>query len=312
MEKYKFCNFAFESVLPFPELERVAGLEPEFRVAVSRAAVDDERHCEWLHTWGLRDETPWLLLGRRPCGYLLRFPGIADFAVSDDGREIRGYVVQDTPQETVRHLILDQVLPLLLSHRGRFVLHGSAVATPRGALGFVGQTGWGKSTLASSFSEDGMAVLTDDCLLLEEEDECMRVIPSYPGVRLWPDTALAVFGKDKHWQKVAHYSEKKRLDAKAGIGFCGWPTKLRRLYFLSSPNECSDLKVAPLSPREAMLELVKYSYLMDVTNRRRLQQGFERLAKFALTPKFFRLAFPHDYSQLATVRQAVLSDSATA
>jgi len=61
-----------------------------------------------------------------------------------------------------------------------------------------------------------------------------------------------------------------------------------------------------------MLELVKYSYLMDVTDRPRLQQDFERIAKFALNPVFFRLAFPHDYSQLASVRQAILSDSAVA
>jgi len=309
MQKYKFCNFTFESQLPLPELEPARGLEPEFRVTVSEAPAGDDSHCEWLHTWSLPDETPWLQLGRQPSGYFLRFPGMADFAVSEDAKEIRGHVVGDTPEETIRHLILDQVLPLLLSHRGRFVLHGSAVATPRGAIGFVGQAGWGKSTLASSFSEDGMAVLTDDCLLLEEDAESVTVIPSYPGVRLWPDTARTVFGSVKCGTKVAHYSEKKRLDASAGIGFSSWPAKLRRLYFLSSPNECEGLSVKPLSPREAMLELVKYSYLMDVTNRPRLQQGFERLAKFALNPIFFRLAFPHDYSQLTSVRQAVLSDS---
>ena len=309
MPRYKFCNFAFETDLPFPELEPVDGLEPEFRISVSWAAAGDDSLCEWLHTWSLPDETPWLLLGRQPSGYFLRFPGMADFVVSDGVTEIRGYLVEDTPLETIRHLILDQVLPLLLSHHGQFVLHGSAVATPRGAIGFVGQTGWGKSTLASSFSEDGMAVLTDDCLLLQEDADFMTVIPSYPGVRLWPDTARTVFGEGKRWAKVAHYSEKKRLDADAGIGFCVRPTRLRRLYFLSSPNECTSLRVTQLSPREAMLELVKHSYLMDVTNRPRLQHDFERLTKFALEPIFFRLAFPHDYSQLANVRQAILHDS---
>jgi hypothetical protein len=308
MHKYKFCNFSFESDLPFPELEPAGGPEPELRVTVTRTTVSDESHGEWFHTWSLQDETPWLLLGRQPSGYFLRFPGMADFAVLDDAREVRGYTVEDTPPETIRHLILDQVLPLLLSHHGRFVLHGSAIATPRGAIGFLGQTGWGKSTLASSFSEEGMAVLTDDCLLLEEKTDCMTVIPSYPGVRLWPDSAQTVAGEDKCWAEVAHYTGKKRLDANAGIGFCGWPTELRRLYFLSSPNECTSVSVNPLSPREVMLELVKYSYLMDVTSRLRLQQDFERLAKFAVNPIFFRLAFPHDYSQLATVRQAILSD----
>jgi len=309
MPKYSFCNLALESDIPFAELQPIEDPEPEYRIKVGRGASDD-RSCEWLQKWSGQDDKPWLLLGRQAGGYFLRFPGLADFVLSHDAKEIHCHVVPDTPTKTVRHLILDQVMPLLLSRHGRLVLHGSAVSTPQGAIAFIGQTGWGKSTLAASFSEHGMAVLTDDCLLLQQNGEYFNVIPSYPGVRLWPDTALNILGEPRTWTEVAHYTEKKRLAADAGIRFSVWPTALLRVYFLSAPKEGAKLRVEPLTPRETMLELVRYSYLIDATDRLRLRQEFERLARFALKPLFYRLAYPHDFSQLAQVRRAIIRGSA--
>jgi len=306
MPIYSFCNLALESDLPFAELQPIEDPAPEYRIKVSWAASDD-RSCDWSQIWSGKDDQPWLLLGRQAGGYFLRFPGLADFVVSHDAQDIRCYVFPDTPAKTVRHLILDQVMPLLLSRHGRFVLHGSAVSTSQGAIAFIGQTGWGKSTLAASFSEHGMAVLTDDCLLLQQNGEHFHVIPSYPGVRLWPDAALNIFrGEPRPWTEVAHYTGKKRLAANAGIRFCTWPTELLRVYFLSAPKDNATLRVEPLTPRETMLELVKYSYLIDASDRLRLRQDFERLGRFAVKPCFYRLAYSHDFSQLAEVRHAII------
>ncbi|HKS96499.1 MAG TPA: hypothetical protein VJV74_10250, partial [Terriglobia bacterium] len=115
------------------------------------------------------------------------------------------------PLDTVRHLFLDQVFPLLLSKRGRLVLHASAVLIPGGAIAFLGETGQGKSTLASSFSQRGFPFLTDDCLLLEEKGGQLVGIPSYPGLRLWPKTVAALFAEEPPVSRVAHYTTKKRL-----------------------------------------------------------------------------------------------------
>jgi hypothetical protein len=309
MPTYSVCNAVLKSDTVFPELDEVECQQPEFRFTVSRSP-SDSGDCKWLHTWRLHDDNPWLLLGRLASGYLLRFPGLADFAVSQDAREIRCYGRPETPAATIRHLLLDQVIPLLLSRQGCFVLHSSAVSTSEGAIAFVGSTGSGKSTLASSFSEEGMAVLTDDCLLLQEEGGRLIATPSYPGVRLWPETAHSMFGEGKPLAEVAHYTEKRRVDGNAGIKFCTRATELRRLYFLAPPEEAqqaADVKIQPLSPRDAVVELVKYTYLIDVTDRQRLRQEFERLSRVAVQPLFYRLAFPHDFSWLPEVRQAILN-----
>jgi hypothetical protein len=309
MPTYSVCNAALESDLAFPELDEFECPEPEFRFTLCDTPAGHGGDCEWLHTWSLRDDTPWLLLGRLASGYLLRFPEMADFAVSQDAGAIRCYPGTDTPTGTVRHLFLDQVMPLLLSRRGCLVLHGSAVSTSEGAIAFVGPASSGKSTLASGFSADGMAVLTDDCLLLQEVGGRLAALPSYPGVRLWPETADAMFGEGKPLAEVAHYTEKRRLDGDAGIAFCTRPAVLRRVYFLTPPGEAeqaAEVRIEPLSSRDAVVELVKYTYLIDVTDRQRLRQEFERLSRVAVQPLFYRLAFPHDFSRLAEVRQAIL------
>jgi hypothetical protein len=311
MPTYRICNIALESDLNLPELEGAKSHTPGIRFRMSRAALSDGADCEWLHTWSLPDGTPWLTIGRQARGYLLRFQAMVDFAVSRDRREILCHAASDTPSETLRHLLLDQVLPLVLSWRGQLVLHGSAVLTPKGTIAFVGNTGSGKSTLASSFTEDGMAVLTDDCLLLEEGNGCLTAIPSYPGVRLWPRVAEAMLGKGSGLTEVAHYTEKKRLNRSAGIQFSTRPAQLRRMYFLAPIEEdgqIANVRLTPLSSRDVVVELVKYTYLIDVTDRVRLRREFERLSRVATQPLFYRLSFPRDFSRLAEVRRAILTD----
>ena len=310
MPTYSICNIALESDLILPELEGAKSYSPGIRLQISRTALSDDTDCEWLHTWSLPDGTPWLAIGRQACGYLLRFQAMVDFAVSPDAREILCYAAPDTPSETVRHLLLDQVLPLVLSWRGHLVVHGSAVLTPKGIIAFVGDSGSGKSTLASSFSEDGIEVLTDDCLLLQEQGDCLTAIPSYPGVRLWPDVADAMLGKSEALAEVAHYTEKKRVNRSAGIRFSTRAAKLRRMYFLAPGEECEQIAnvgIRPLSARDVVVELVKYTYLMDVTDRLRLRREFERLSRLATQALFYRLSFPRDFARLAQVRRAILS-----
>ena len=155
-----------------------------------------------------------------------------------------------------------------------------------------------------------MAVLTDDCLLLEEEEGCLTAIPSYPGVRLWPSVADAMLGKGRPLAEVAHYTEKQRVNGSDGIRFSARPAKLRRMYFLPPVEECepiSNVRITALSSRDAVVELVKYTFLIDVTDRLRLLREFERLSRVATQPLFYRLAFPRDYSRLAEVRRAILT-----
>jgi hypothetical protein len=307
MLSYGICGYTFHSDIHIPELAFAHRTPPEFTVRSFVRTDDFLEPCNWLNHWYLSDGKVWLAFAKLETGYLLRFPEFADFVVSTDGRTICCYSRADTPIETVRHLLLNQVIPGVLSHLGKTVLHASACVMPQGAIAFLGSTGAGKSTLATSFGLRGFYVLTDDCFLLEEQDGIVMGVPSYPGLRLWPDTVSALFAQEPTLHPLAHYTEKKRLlfeplPPKA-------PIVLRGIYILAPQKEVKgldDVTITPLTMREALIELIKNSFQLDVTDRERLAHAFRQHERVVKSVPFFRLTFPHEYVFLPTVHTAIL------
>jgi hypothetical protein len=137
----------------------------DFRLAETHPPVLLE--SAFFHEWVFPDGTLWTRFYRTKSGYLLRFPELADFEVSVDGRFVSSWPFPCISEVTITHLYLNQVLPLALSLQGKRVFHASAVEALTGALVFLGESGRGKSTLAASFALAGHRFLTDDALLLE-------------------------------------------------------------------------------------------------------------------------------------------------
>ena len=305
--KYKVCDAILGSALPLPELAIAVNELPDslFELLSSRPQVSNS--CEWFHSWCLSGGEPSALFGKCETGYLVRFPEMADFLISRNLQQISCWPCPEVPLETIRHLLLDQIIPVVVSGRGTLVLHASAVLTPHGAIAFIGETGWGKSTLASSFCEKRFAILTDDCLLIKEENGQLVAMPSYPGLLLWPETVDELFGPVASLSAVAHYSKKKRL-VHVGLRFCTEPAPLRRIYFLAPPEHSSATRIHSIWRSEVFMELVKYTYLLDITDRLQLQAAFERIAQLAALPVFWRLTFSRDFALLSEVREAILEN----
>jgi hypothetical protein len=244
--------------------------------------------------------------------YLLRFPGWADFSVAHTGTTILIDRHPETEWSTLRHLLIDQVLPQALSARGALVLHGAAIRAGGRAVGILGTAGSGKSTLAASFHESGYPVLCDDCLFIRATaDNAPSVVPSYPGIRLWPDTVSHLALSESEIGPVAQYTEKMRVRAEDAQAFDGEPVRLARLYVLA-PADASrashDARIEALAGGAALIELVKHAHRLDVTDRRLLAGEFERLTWLSERCPTRRLAYPRDFARLADVRAAILAD----
>ena len=308
MLSYRICGCTFHSNVPIPELPAANEPSPAFTFALFAEAQDFSAGCTWLNDWRLSDGTVWLTFARLATGYLLRFPTLADFIVSTDARTVACSVQPDIPLATMRHLFLNQVIPIVLSHLGKLALHASACATPQGAIAFLGATGAGKSTLAASFALRGFAALTDDCLLVEEQDGVMVSVPSYPGLRLWPEAVTALFAEQPVLQPLAHYTEKKRL--LLAPTSCPVSLVLRGVYVLAPPEarrRSSAITITPLAKREALLAIVKNTFQLDVTDRERLGRSFRRYEQLAKSVPFFGLTFPRKHALLPVVHTAILS-----
>ena len=258
-----------------------------------------------FHQWVFPDGTLWTQFFRQGAGYLLRFPELADFEVSADGCTVQGFPAPGVSSPTVEHLYLNQVMPLALSRQGKLVLHGSAVDIGGQGVAFLGESGRGKSTLAASFATEGTRFLTDDGLLLEWVDDRCMILPSHPSIRLWEDSQDALVSERTAMAPAVSFTSKSRFLAGPGIAFCDEARPLRRLFFLGE-GEVETPTIEPLRPAEALIELVKHSFLLDIEARDMLARHFDDLSRLAALPIYYRLDYPRSYAALPSVREAVI------
>ena len=80
-------------------------------------------------------------------------------------------------------------LALLLRQRGYLVLHATILQNEKHTIGFLGGSGWGKSTLAEFFSQHGYRVLSDDIGALEVTEDNICALQGLPLVKLRPESA---------------------------------------------------------------------------------------------------------------------------
>jgi len=197
------------------------------------------------------------------------------------------------------------VLPLALSRAGKLVFHASAVEIDGEAVAFVGESGRGKSTLAASFATGGYRFLTDDGLVIEERPVGYRVLPSHPSIRLWEDSQEALIDPATRVAERLPFTPKARFLAGAEIAFCDEPRLLRHIYFLGD-GAAPGVTIAPVRASEALVELVKHSFLLDIQATELIASHFDQLARLVNERIYFRLDYPRRFDALGEVRRAII------
>jgi hypothetical protein len=258
-----------------------------------------------FHEWVLPDGTQWTRFHRDGADYLLRFVDLADFRVSSDGRRVHCWPAPDVSEETTRFLFANQVMPLALSRQGTLVFHASAVEIDDQAVAFMGESGRGKSTLAASFATNGFRFLTDDGLVVESMEGQWRIAPSHPSIRLWEDSQEALLHPEAQIAPPVQYTSKSRFLAGSDIVFCDQPRNLHRVYFLGEGAQKRTL-FERLKPADALFELLKHSFLLDIEERQVLAAHFDELSSLVSQPIYYRLDYPRYFEGLAEVRQAII------
>ena len=148
--RYEIFGLALDCDTPLPELPESRHSSADLSATLKGPAAT-RGAWTWVREWTREDGRAWLRFGRRAAGeddWLLRLPRLADFVVTGGARVIRGRAARGVPVRTLRHLLIDHVVPIVLSARGHLLLHASGIRTPAGALLFAGSSGSGKSTLA--------------------------------------------------------------------------------------------------------------------------------------------------------------------
>jgi len=249
--------------------------------------------------------------GKIEGGYLLRYLGFADFIVDDAGRELRCTRVEpETSPQTLRHLLLDRVLPLILNLVGYDILHATAVVTAGGVCAFIGPAGAGKSTLAAIFATAGFTIFCDDCLVVRVNDDILCA-PGYPGVRLWSDSFSALGNQFVGASDVTRSTSKFRILANTEA----FPGRLRPLIAVYRISRAaagrppiSSACIERLTGCEAFIELASSAFVLEVTVPNTLRRHFRFVERLVAGVRVARLSLPNDLTVLPTARRMILSD----
>jgi len=257
-----------------------------------------------FHEYVFDDGTVWTEFYRLETGYLLRFPDLADFEVTSDGRTVVAHPAPDADAATVEHLYLNQLVPLALSRQGRPAFHASVVTVPGGCVAFLGRTGMGKSTLAASFALADAEFLTDDSLIIDDRDGRIVSLPGHASLRLWEDSVDQLIGQSAARAEQTSYSSKARLLAGGALRHRDTPTPLLAAFLLTRMGS-TRINLQQITGAERHIAWVENSFLLDVQDQGLLNRHFCWTRRIAAKVPTFALDYPRNYGSLADVRQTI-------
>ena len=176
-------------------------------------------------------------------------------AVVEEGRTILIDPLPGVDEDVIRTSILGPFFAVLLRQRGLLALHASCVVLDgAGAVAFIGEKGWGKSTLAGAFYAQGCSVVSDDIVPVDLSAPHPMVIPSYPQLKLLPDAARSLAGDADDFSlpesltaKLVHRVERE---------FPRSAVPLRRVYLLGIGEEHA---IEPVDDQTAFRALARHT-----------------------------------------------------
>lgn len=253
-------------------------------------------------------------LHRSPDHEVLSFTGTVDFHLWPDRIVARSRTPEPSPLLEIH--LLGTVFSYWLERRGLVTLHASAVlAGPQAAAAFVSTHGGGKTGIAASLAQAGHPLLSDDLLPLEERGGLFLARPGYPQMRMWPDEATHFLGGFEDLPTVHPDLSKRRValgsGAPGGFGtFHGEAAPLSCLYLLDrQPDGDAPIEIREVSPRDALIELLRHSFTPLLVEAAGLQPArFDLLSRLVLQVPVKRLSYPSGFDRLPWVAEAVRRD----
>lgn len=247
---------------------------------------------------------------RNPSGLYFRYSDDTAFLIDDAGSEIWAEWHPPLTLEDTATYLLGPMLGFVLRLRGVLSLHASVVEVDGQALGFMGEAGAGKSTLAAALAQKGSAVMSDDILALELRDGAYFAQSGYPRLRLWPDSARALFGTANALPELTPNWDKRylALDAEP-FRFQPESRPMSAIYVLSDGARAqSSAPVRPMKARDALLALLKENAQGLLLSNADRAREFAQIADLVKRVPVKRLCACEETPYPADLAEAILED----
>jgi hypothetical protein len=233
-----------------------------------------------------------------------------EFLIDPSGRHIVARSLRPVPSSAFDSYLLGPALSFALLKQGIEPLHATTVVIDGQALGILGDSGYGKSTLAASFITAGGRLLTDDLQVIARHQDVLLAYPGPPRLKLFRPVARKVLRIKNGVALDSPFAPKLVITLKPRQ-CCSHPVPLRALYVLGPPTRTAGTRVTltRLSGRLAFVELVRNTFNTTITDRQRMERQLSWCAHLAARVPVIRVSYPRRWQVLPDVRELILADA---
>ncbi len=243
--------------------------------------------------------------------YELFYSDGARFVVTHTAERVWGCTSAPLPPEDIALYFLGPVMGFLLRLRHITCLHASAVELYEHAVIFCGEMGAGKSTTAAALAVRGAPVVSEDIVPLQLTKSGYFAIPGYPRVCLWPDAVSKILGDPDHLPKLSPTWDKRYLPldgSKAKFARVKRPVGV--IYLLADRVDTPDApRIEEISPREALLGLVRNTYMNWLLDTKQRAVEFDELGNLLLQVPVRRIIASNDPQKMGTLCDLIFADT---
>lgn len=294
MFNYNAFNLGISSWIPLPELPASAEVARDVTIRLGK--------LDWVPPPPARVHEPCFELAPEEAHFFWEHLG--KFRVRA-GTEIVIDPCPDVEERMLRLPLMGTVFAVLLHMRKHFVLHASAVAIDGAAAIFLGNKGYGKSTMAATMYGRGHELLADDLVALDTGGNPPIALPGFPQIKLYPEVVSASLGcNPEELSELATGYDKR--GCRVVERFADTPKPIKGIFVLAS-GPVPALK--RLSPPEAVLALIKNTYVARFGNEMLSGAAAERhlrqCAKLVNAVPVYRLERPRGLSMLHEIARLV-------
>jgi hypothetical protein len=276
-----FVSSPLELAAPVVDIEAGGGVAPYVEVVEGEVRpVPRQRPSSEVVAERIVNREAWYTFARRGEVVIGRFYGLADFeiaATGEDGRNWRVtfYRAPAAPIGLIAILITGSVVAYLLSADGSLVLHASAVEVNGEALAFIGQSGQGKTTMATILCAEGHALVSDDLLPVGLRGDQVMCVPAGRELRVREKVEALLERFNSRTRRYRTVDERHAVGARTttaeelplGPVVVPWPDR-----------EATEVTALRLTPGEAVMTLAQYQRIEGWTSPALLRKQFEAIS----------------------------------
>jgi hypothetical protein len=230
-------------------------------------------------------------------------PGVLQAIVSADGRTARCASLAADVRAFEANL-LNFVLIAALTLQGEEPFHATVVRLDGRAVGFLGDSGLGKSTLAASFLAKDGELVTDDILRIGYDADVVLAYRGPPRLKLFDDEARRLLPTAARDAAFNPMSGKLLIEAAAAHED---RVPLAALFWLgeAEPEDEVEVEVRRVGGGEAIRVLLASTLHLDHRPRQRIALQLRAIERLARTVPLFGLGYARRHDLLPKVADAV-------